>query len=139
MSNSYVDATAVGTVFCTQADFDRLEKALELPKNSDEAHGFKIELILEGEHPELYMWAEDSCNEGDIPDAAIGIIGEILTKASQEFWEIGLGYSADKHSEGAYGGHSFRFYHTGILVHPTVTWEPFITTPLPPPPNVLLS
>lgn len=137
MSNYISTATSEKFIPCSVEDFERLAKAMHLTKIREEKgrryateerdpegeeesfHGFVLDYDKDG----VFIYSEDgSLNFDEFPDEAITIIGEILTKTTEPFIEIGFAYTADRSIPGSCGGSAVRIYANGTFAYPNITW-----------------
>lgn len=123
-------ATAEDSIVCSEEDFRRLAAAMRLQKikpdgkhilyateekstENDEqldTHGFSLQHDVSGT---TLFTEEDYCLFSNIPDEAITIIGEILTKAKQAHLEVSF----------SDGGAPVRVFADGTYEFAKLTWS----------------
>lgn len=146
MANYSTTATADRFIPCSEEDFKRLAAAMNLeeitvhddhttatgekdPEGDEESqHGFSLELDVDG----VFLYSDtDFANFDELPDEAIRIFGEILTKADIAFSEIGFSHTADRICPGSNGGSAVRIYCDGSYAYPDIVWPKGKPTKVP--------
>lgn len=132
MSNYYQQITAVDSIECCEADFERLQSALnddvaERLRELEGDHGFEFSYEPTGAKSYrrgfLYIYAPDFGNVDIIPEAALGVIGEIIAAAGMEYLEFGAASYCDKCCPDSAGGFRFRIHKTGYVEYAKTVWE----------------
>lgn len=116
--NYYCEVVAADTIACSKEDFENLKALLDWDSDPNyDYHGMKVEF-----YNELHMFSEENGILENVPDAALTLIGKIIEKANEPYWEFGISYTATRKSPGAFGGGYARIYPDGNLVFAETTW-----------------
>lgn len=133
MANNYSQHAANEVLIGCKETYDSLLDALkngrtiEGEKEEDELyHGFSLDFYPVADDPnsgEVYLYAEETGNEGELPDEFLILFGELIKANSLPYLEIGFACTGSKMRVGAFGGGSYRINSQGKLIFQTITWE----------------
>jgi len=115
--NYYTHAVSDDWLECSREDYEKLQGLLEGSKDEDGDLDHGVRIIWHPEGGEILLENDDnnSFNLELLTSETLQCIGEILKKAGQETWGIGVAFTADRTVPGAFGGSSARFLDTGAL------------------------
>lgn len=118
--NYLTTITAERQIPCTKDEFDAI---VELLKNSKDKHGFSAEYDSKG----IYLFAEETGNQSDLPQKAIDALVVLLKRAGLEYLEFGAGMFASRRAPGSSGGYYFRIYRDGAFIYQDIKWPLYDT------------
>ena len=128
MANNYSQHAANQTLIGSKETYDALLNSLEndIREDGEElCHGFSLDFYPIADNPnsgEIYLYAEESGNEGDLPYSFLELLGRLIKSNKLPHLEIGFSCTCDKMRVGEFGGGSYRINTKGELIYPTITW-----------------
>jgi len=135
MADYYTIITPSDLLKCTQAQAERIQKALAPEDTGDpsehEDHGFQFDFMeVPGFAAERgdkittagFFGAEMSGQEDLIQPEALRLIGELIRENGMPFLLMGVALTCSKQRVNSHGGHYFRIYPDGTIEHPVIAW-----------------
>jgi len=123
MANNYTHTVGANTVKCSEEDFERLHAALLVAEDEEDDeyyvwHGMVVERHVD----HIHMYSAESGSVDELPRAVLDLIGEILTKAGEDYWEFGVCWECSRKRPGEFGGSAVRITKKGNLIYRKETW-----------------
>jgi hypothetical protein len=128
MANNYSQHAADQVLIGSKEVYDILLDALENGKSEDGEdlyHGFSLDFYPIADDlnsGEIYLYAEESGNEGDLPDSFLELMGKLIEANKLPYLEIAFACTCSKMRVGAFGGGSYRINTKGELIFPEIKW-----------------
>ncbi len=117
MSQIYAHMTAEGLLPCTESERDAIQAVLD---ECDEPHGVSL---FYDKRDGLFIYADENCNEGSLPDKFFELVGKLIQKAGKPHMEFGVGFYHSKDHPGCSGGYAFRIYPDGGIEYRNQNWD----------------
>jgi len=111
-----VSITAARQIPCSKEEFQKILKALQVP---DSQHGFSAEW---DKTDGLYLFAENSGNEQELPDDVVDSLADLLVSAGIEYLQFGVSLHGSRPIPDSSGGYNFRIYRDGEFVYEETKW-----------------
>jgi hypothetical protein len=102
---------------CTPDEAVQIQRLLTQAEEN-EPHGFRF--LVESENG--YLEAEETGNWDSLPDDVLDLVAGLIKRASLEFLEFGVAFTAGRMVPGSHGGTAFRIYADGSIVNRVETW-----------------
>jgi hypothetical protein len=132
MANNYSQHAANQVLIGSKKVYDELLALLEKEEGKiggedrdDICNGFSLGFYPIAGNPnsgEIYLFAEESGNEGDLSDEFLKAFGKLIEANKLPYLEIGFSCTCDKMRVGEFGGGSYRITNKGKMIFPKITW-----------------
>lgn len=125
MANYYTIVTPNQALPCTAEEANAIRLAL---LDGYDCHGFTFNYFppLRDEPfagvGEGVLCAEEMADLSELPDDALAMIGDLITRVGLPWLQFGVAHTCSKVRVGSHGGTSFRILASGTIEEPALIW-----------------
>lgn len=121
MANNYCEVVCDDGIPCDDTDYERLLEALEVDEDDPE-HFHGLSAYCDAGVLFMNSWDDEYGDLDRLPERALEVLGEIITKAGLKYWQFGEAYTCSKPRPGEFGGSKVRINADGSIEYPELVW-----------------